>query len=508
MKKKTAKALLAAAILIFAPKASASMDDFTEIRSYTGQFADVPDSAWYQPYVASSYQLGLFNGTDGTHFSPQNNITNAQAVTLAARIHSTYNRKTIPSAASGASWAQPYADYARSNSIADNAVLTNLNANASRLSFAQLMANALPNSEFTAINQISAIPDVAQGSKGADAVYQLYNAGVLTGSDKFGTFNPASNISRAEASAIIARMLDTSLRQTFTPVPRPDVAALLKNVPYYGDIKKCRMAPATANAYADVLDALPMEHYSYGEQGSLEAVLYDIADDGCPLLLTTYSGNIIMPMIWACQDGKTASNVLADENSWSIELCRINGKTGFYTSDRPQNISMQPAWYWFYSVQNGRVSKAYTVAEYSASSMDGGKSYSGSDLPGVTSDYSIVPNDNRSSGRKTFPAAEFERAGWGKPVNVIQGSGEIYYYTANGKKLDMSKIKYNDLYDNQFFTVLSQIGIGPVPGDNDFIGGAYAQVEVGRWLPYKTVWSYDGENLMAADLRSYAKAMQ
>jgi len=507
MRKNVAKVLFTAAILMLVPKAAAAMDNFTETQRYSSQFTDVLANDWYQPYVAASYQFGLLNGTDNTHFSPQNNMTNAQAVTLAARIHSTYNAKMI-TPIPGANWAQPYVDYARSNNLADNAVLTNLNTSVSRLNFVRMMANSLPESEFDAINKISDIPDVAQGSDGADAVYRLYTAGIVTGSDKFGAFNPTSTINRAEVSAIIARMMDTSLRKTFTPAPRPNIVELLKNASYFGDLNKCKMTPAMANAYANVLDSLPAKQFDpyEGTPAYLEAVLYDIADDGYPLLLTTYSGNVIMPVIWACQDGVKAVDVLANENSFSQELCKINGITGFYTTDRPQNIGFAPAWYWFYSVQNGKVSKVYTVAEYSAVSMDREKSYLGSDLPGVTSDYSTAPNDDRSSGRKTFPAAEFEHAGWSKPVLF----DAIYYYTANGKKLDMSKMQYDSSNpDSQIFSVLNQIGITPVSSDNNALGYAYTTVAVERWLPYQTVWSYDGsKNLMSAGLRSYAKAMQ
>ena len=50
----------------------------------------------------------------------------------------------------------------------------------------------------------------------ADAVYLLYRAGVLTGSDSAGTFRPDSTIKRSEAAAIVTRMADPSLRQRIT----------------------------------------------------------------------------------------------------------------------------------------------------------------------------------------------------------------------------------------------------------------------------------------------------
>lgn len=59
-----------------------------------------------------------------------------------------------------------------------------------------------------------AIPDVDMNADYADAVYLLYRAGVLSGSDANGTFNPDSTISRAEVATIVTRMVEPTLRKT------------------------------------------------------------------------------------------------------------------------------------------------------------------------------------------------------------------------------------------------------------------------------------------------------
>lgn len=51
----------------------------------------------------------------------------------------------------------------------------------------------------------------------------LYNAGILTEFDKYGTFKPFSSISRAEVAAIISRMVNTSLRKQFTLADSPKI---------------------------------------------------------------------------------------------------------------------------------------------------------------------------------------------------------------------------------------------------------------------------------------------
>ena len=50
----------------------------------------------------------------------------------------------------------------------------------------------------------------------AEAVYRLYDAGVLTGNDAYGTFTPFSYITRGAAAAIVGRMADASLRKAVT----------------------------------------------------------------------------------------------------------------------------------------------------------------------------------------------------------------------------------------------------------------------------------------------------
>ena len=43
-------------------------------------------------------------------------------------------------------------------------------------------------------------------------VYTLYRAGIIAGSDEYGTFNPDSRIRRSEVAAILVRILDASKR--------------------------------------------------------------------------------------------------------------------------------------------------------------------------------------------------------------------------------------------------------------------------------------------------------
>jgi len=55
---------------------------------------------------------------------------------------------------------------------------------------------------------------VNAGTKYYDAILTLYKAGVVGGNDAAGTFKPTANITRAEAAAIISRVVLPSTRQS------------------------------------------------------------------------------------------------------------------------------------------------------------------------------------------------------------------------------------------------------------------------------------------------------
>ncbi|MBR2736735.1 MAG: S-layer homology domain-containing protein, partial [Firmicutes bacterium] len=66
--------------------------------------------------------------------------------------------------------------------------------------------------QLTALRQTDSISDVPDnsGEERYEAVYQLYDAGVLTGDGE--GFKPWNTITRAEVAAVVSRMGDASLR--------------------------------------------------------------------------------------------------------------------------------------------------------------------------------------------------------------------------------------------------------------------------------------------------------
>lgn len=102
-------------------------------------------------------------------------------------------------------------------------------APASRSFFAQLIADACQG-HLEKINTIGDIPDLPREFPGPgtypqaelyrDAVYALYEAGILTGTDSAGTFSADATLTRAEAAVMVARALDESQRVSWSAYAR------------------------------------------------------------------------------------------------------------------------------------------------------------------------------------------------------------------------------------------------------------------------------------------------
>lgn len=194
------------------PEQKPGPENFKKVNTYRYNFSDMPGN-WADESIIAAYEYGLVNGYDGK-FNPNGNITLAETLTIACRLHEIYNGGDGVIGQSTSPWYQVYVNYAIDNGIIDAGSYSDYDVKATRAQFAQILARALPEEALPAINTVEAgkIPDVTGSEAYADSVYLLYNAGVLTGSDG-GKFYPASSILRCEVAAIVARMADPTLRK-------------------------------------------------------------------------------------------------------------------------------------------------------------------------------------------------------------------------------------------------------------------------------------------------------
>lgn len=180
---------------------------------YNGLFTDVGNDDWFYLNVSTAYELGLMKGTGDGVFSPRNNMTLAEAITLAARIHKRYSTGSDTfDTYDGGNWYDPYVSYALEQGIVNT--YYDYTRPATREQFIHILAQALPKSELTDITGGITFVDSADITYVAD-VDLLTRAGVINGialAEGEVCFDPRSAITRAEVAAVVGRMVQPSTR--------------------------------------------------------------------------------------------------------------------------------------------------------------------------------------------------------------------------------------------------------------------------------------------------------
>lgn len=178
-------------------------------------FADVHFTDWYHEGVFKAASYGLMNGKGQNCFYPNDFLTYAEAIKLACTINQLYMGGEALSNGSEL-WYSTYLDYAYQNGITDTDMYDVAKQSIDRQNFVKIFAKAIPESLLAPINDIAdgKIPDVAQDSDFAPFIYTFYRAGILTGSNANGDFNPSGNIKRSEAATIMVRIVEAGSRKT------------------------------------------------------------------------------------------------------------------------------------------------------------------------------------------------------------------------------------------------------------------------------------------------------
>ncbi len=222
--------LLAAALSFGSPDAYAAeepLEPFSPVLHYEDQFVDVAAEDWYYENVQALYELGITNGTDRTHFSPEGEVTLGEIITFAARMRSIYetgNGETGPDAFRELTpWYAPYAAYLHSLEDLDILFEGGYDRPATRAEVAYILRNTLPESFFTPLNDEAVtvgyatrqyIRDVDDYTSYREEILTLYRWGILSGSDSEGSFLPNDAVQRSEVAAMLTRVAYAELRVT------------------------------------------------------------------------------------------------------------------------------------------------------------------------------------------------------------------------------------------------------------------------------------------------------
>ena len=197
-----------------------------EQRTYDGRFRDM-NGLWCADAVKTCFDTGLLEGRQADRFDAVSELTNAQILVISARL---YDRLTggsgLSAPAAGEAWYQSAltllsglpTDTARSAAArsvlqawGDSAVTAYPQQPCTRNDFAALLLLVLDNAHvtLTEINTLERdVPDLTAGR----AVYELYLSGVLNGVDQYGTFDGQRTVTRGQAAAMLARLVDPAQR--------------------------------------------------------------------------------------------------------------------------------------------------------------------------------------------------------------------------------------------------------------------------------------------------------
>lgn len=177
-------------------------------------FTDVTTRDWFYDAVKSAWENGLIDGAAVNRYLPNDTLSVAQAIKLAAVLHQKQNLGRIQLANGSVHWYDSYVSYAVENGLIERAYQSRseaqMNAAVTRAEFVHILFKTLTGE--TELTAAKTIPDVAAGSAYADEICAFYRAGILTGSDKSGAFYPNSTLKRSEAAAILNRLFDAKAR--------------------------------------------------------------------------------------------------------------------------------------------------------------------------------------------------------------------------------------------------------------------------------------------------------
>ena len=182
-------------------------------------FTDVSRSSWYYDSVRAAWEKDLIDGVTRMLYKPDDTLTVAQAIKLSAALHQMLNNNGKVTLRNGSPyWYSSYVSYAVDNGIIEKMYLdytpAQMNTPVKRNEFVHIFYGAMSN--YRQINTVAdnKIPDVITTDAYALEIYTFYRAGILTGSDKNGTFYPTNDIKRSEVAAILSRMYDKTARKT------------------------------------------------------------------------------------------------------------------------------------------------------------------------------------------------------------------------------------------------------------------------------------------------------
>ena len=182
-----------------------------------GHFKDISQSDWFYKNVITAYEYGVMSGNSEATFNPYGNITISEAITIAVRINQqTVNKNRKIAQDSSDLWYMPYIKYAENAGIISKGkFFDKYEKSATRAEFVYILCNCLDAYELKNENPYTKnIPDMKKEDNYFNVILKAVKSGIISGKDFNGSFYPDDFITRAEASAVLSRIIDRNERKS------------------------------------------------------------------------------------------------------------------------------------------------------------------------------------------------------------------------------------------------------------------------------------------------------
>lgn len=173
-------------------------------------FTDVKQKDWFYSFVSKVCGAGWMTGKGDGIFDPNGNLSLAEVMVLASRLHADHTNKEIPTV--NGAWYMTYYSYCKNQGLLTGMSLAekDLNRAATRYEMVAILDRAARKDQTSGgVNTVNNgfIPDVKETDPYGEVVYRWYRSGIVTG-DSNHSFNGPKNITRAEVSVILCQLLE------------------------------------------------------------------------------------------------------------------------------------------------------------------------------------------------------------------------------------------------------------------------------------------------------------
>ena len=189
------------------------MDNLSHVSAASGlPFADVAADRWSYTYIKQMYDAGVVSGMTPTTFEPAGDVTRAQFVTMLAGLAkadvSKYPATSFRDVPEGA-WYAPYVNWALANGIVSGTSATTFSPDAkiTRQDMAVMLYQYTQRYD-VALQQQTVTPFTDESSICAyalPAVQALHRAGVISGMPD-GSFQPFGTATREQACVVLCAL--------------------------------------------------------------------------------------------------------------------------------------------------------------------------------------------------------------------------------------------------------------------------------------------------------------